>query len=378
MKSRPLSLILLSTRGCNAVCDYCFENKSDPHHLTLKQLSTIIMKTMDYMEFSHFENLSIYWQGGEVMIMSPRWFEQANEIIHEIATKRKRHVTHYIQSNMLAYSRKWNRVLSEMFGNSVGSSMDFPNLHRKTRGGSPKDYERIWTRHVREAQAAGIDVGVISIPNEQTLNVGAERFYAYFVNELGISDFQINTPFPGGSPNDIKAGFPLESERLSRFLVELADVWMEQGYPRQIKVGPFNRLLDYFINGNRNLLCIWQDNCANEFICIDPNGNIAQCDCWVTGYPAFWFGNIFDNISLANLLHESDARRRLLARPGALILKEDCLDCVYLTLCHGGCPVRAYTVYGDLFRKDPYCQVYQTLFAYMERAADRFPVQFPP
>lgn len=372
MKSIPFSLILLTTLGCNAECDYCFESKSN-HYLALNQLSTIVKKIMDHMELNHFKTLSIYWQGGEVMMMPPEWFEQANGIIQEIAASRNREVKNYIQSNMISYSGKWNRVLAEMFGNSVGTSMDYPNLHRKIRGGSPEAYERIWKRNIREAKDAGIEVGVISIPNVQTLNMDAERFYAYFVNELGISDFQINTPFPGGSRNDVKMGFPLESNRLGRFLTELADVWMAQGFQGGVRVGPFDQLLDYFAHGKQNLLCIWQDNCVHEFVCIDPRGHVAQCDCWVTGYPEFRFGNIFDAGSLSDLLQNSNARQRIQARPGELILKEGCLDCVYLALCHGGCPVRAYTVHGDLFRKDPYCQLYRSLFQHMEAISANFP-----
>ena len=371
MKATPFSLILLPTLGCNAECDYCFESKSD-HHLSLDQLPTIVQKVIDYMELNNFEAMSIYWQGGEVMTMSPKWFEQAHGIIQEIATRRNRQVTNYIQSNMISYSRKWNRVLAEMFGNSVGSSMDFPNLHRKIKGGSPESYERIWSRNVREAKAAGIEVGVISIPNEQTLNMDAERFYSYFVNELGITDFQVNTPFPGGSQNDVKMGFPLETHQMSRFLMNLANVWMEHGFQRGVRVGPINQLLDYFVYGKQNLLCIWRDNCVNEFVCVDPQGYVAQCDCWVTGYPESRFGNIFDAGSLSDLLRNSEARRRLQTRPGELILKEDCLDCAYLTICHGGCPVRAYSVHGDLFRKDPYCQLYKGLFQNMEAMAADF------
>ena len=250
--------------------------------------------------------------------------------------------------------------------------MDFPNLHRKIKGGSPESYERIWSRNVREAKAAGIEVGVISIPNEQTLNMDAERFYSYFVNELGITDFQVNTPFPGGSQNDVKMGFPLETHQMSRFLMNLANVWMEHGFHRGVMVGPINQLLDYFVYGKQNLLCIWRDNCVNEFVCVDPQGYVAQCDCWVTGYPESRFGNIFDTSSLSDLLRNSEARRRLQTRPGELILKEDCLDCAYLTICHGGCPVRAYTVHGDLFRKDPYCQLYKRLFQNMEAMAADF------
>jgi radical SAM protein with 4Fe4S-binding SPASM domain len=370
MKRAPFSLILLPTLGCDADCDYCFENKTE-HRLGLDQLSVVASSVMDHMEQNHIETLSIYWQGGEVMTLTPEWFEEANALIQEIADRSKRQVVHYLQSNMIAYSSRWNRVLAEMFGNSVGSSMDHPNLYRKLKSGGPKEFERIWLRNVQKAGEAGIQVGVISIPNEQTLDMGAERFYSHFVDELGITDFQINTPFPGGSVNDVKMGYPLDTQRLSKFLADLANVWLERGFERGVRVGPFDKLVDYFVHGSKDFLCIWRDNCVNEFVCIDPRGYVAQCDCWATSYPEFRFGNIFDSGSLSDLLRNSEARQALQSRPGLLIRKEDCLECKYLSICHGGCPVRAFTVYGDLLRKDPYCRLYQKLFEDMEELAAR-------
>lgn len=368
MKGVPFSLILLPTLECDADCDYCFEKKG-AHRLTLDQLSVVAQSVMDHLEQNHIETLSIYWQGGEVMTLSPEWFEEANAIIQEIADRSHRQVAHYLQSNMIAYSSRWNRVIAEMFGNSVGSSMDYPNLYRKLKSGGTKELERIWSRNVQKAKEAGIQVGVISIPNERTLEMGAERFYSHFVDELGITDFQVNTPFPGGSVNDVKMGYPLDNQRLSSFLADLANVWLERGFGRGVRVGPFDKLMGYFIHGSKDFLCIWGDNCVNELVCIDPRGHVAQCDCWVTSYPEFRFGNVLETGSLSNLLQESPARRSLQSRPGVLIQKEDCLECEYLSICHGGCPVRAYTVHGDLFRKDPYCQLYRKLFRDMEELA---------
>lgn len=368
MKRVPFSLILLPTLECDADCDYCFEKKAD-RRLSLDQLSVVIRKVMDHMEQNHIETLSIYWQGGEVMTLPPEWFEEANAVIAQIADRSKRHVVNYLQSNMIAYSSRWNRVIGEMFGNSVGSSMDYPNLHRKLKSGGPGEFDRIWSRNVQEAAEAGIEVGVISIPNEETLEKGAERFYTHFVDELGIKDFQINTPFPGGAVNDVKTGYPLDTQRLGKFLRDLAHIWLERGFEHGVRVGPFDKLVDHFVYGSKNFLCIWRENCLNEFVCIDPGGHVAQCDCWVTSYPEFWFGNIFDHAGLSDLLKNSEARRRLQSRPGLLIQKEDCLECAYLSICHGGCPVRAFTVYGDLFCKDPYCELYKRLFRDMEELA---------
>ena len=370
MTGANFSLILLPTLVCDADCEYCFENKTE-QQLTLDQLAVLIEKVMDFMEQEHHGKLSLYWQGGEVMTLPPEWFEQADIIIRKSAEAHKKEVVNYLQSNMIGYSEKWNRVIAEMFGNSVGSSMDFPNLHRRLPGGGPDVYESLWVRNVREAREAGIQVSVIAIPNIKTLELGAERFYSYFVDDLGLTEFQVNTPFPGGTSNQVKAGYPLNPDRLGRFLVDLATVWVDRGFGKGVQVGPFDRLREYFVHGHKNLLCIWQDNCANEFVCIDPQGHISQCDCWAASYPEFRFGNIFDSDGLSTTLRSSEARRQLRERPGVVIQCEECIECRYLGICHGGCPVRAYTVHGDLNRKDPYCSVYMVLFEGMENLARR-------
>lgn len=368
MSGAPFSLILLPTLQCNAECDYCFERKSDAR-LTLDQLTVVIRAVLDHLERRGIETLFIFWQGGEIMTLPPEWFLRAHDTIRELAAEGNRQVVNYLQSNLLAYGPQWNRVISEMFGGAVGSSMDYPNLYRKATSGGPKEYERLWTRKVREARDAGIEVGIIALPNAQTLDAGAAQFYAYFVDEIGITDLQVNTPFPGGATNAVKSEYPLDASRLSSFLHDLADTWIENGLRNSVRVSPFDRLLRFFTDGIKDLVCIWRENCANEFICIDPTGNVAQCDCWVTSYPEARFGNIFDRGNLTELLQGSSARRQLLTRPGVLVEREDCLECSYLTLCHGGCPVRAYSVYGNVFRKDPYCEVYKALFLRMENAA---------
>ena len=367
MKSH-ISLILLSTLQCNADCEYCFEDKT-ADRLTHDRLVEMIRKVLDYMVEKSLATLNIYWQGGEAMLLPPSWYERAHEMIRREAEARGKEVTHSLQSNMLAYSSRWNKIIAEMFGNSVGTSLDYPNLHRKLLGQGPASYNEIWGRRVREARAAGIDVQVIAVPNQATLEIGAERFYRHFVDELGITDFQVNTPFPGGEATAAKRELPVaEVEQLSRFYTELAEVWLKRGHRRGVRVGPLDALLQHFSHEPTTLPCIWSDNCANSLVSIDARGYVAQCDCWVTSYPDQHFGNIFECDSFGDLLKNSGARQQFNERPIQLI-QRDCLSCDYLSLCHGGCPVRTYTVHGTLFEKDPYCGLYKAMFGHMERAA---------
>lgn len=370
MMGTHFSLILLPTLSCNAACDYCFENKTRDF-LSLEKFAVLVQKIVDYMVPNDIDSVTIHWQGGEVMTLPPKWFEQAFDIVERAAATKNKQINNCIQTNMMEYDKSWNTVLAEMFGNNVGSSLDFPNLHRKMAGSSPEDYNGRWAEKIQEAKDAGISVGVISIPNEKTFGKGAERFYSYFVDDLGITDFQINTPFPGGQINAVKKSLPLDMQRFAQFLGELADVWMENGYNQGIRVGPFDQLIEYFLMGDPHLPCIWGDNCANEFVCIDPRGYVSQCDCWVSSYPQYRFGNIFECRSFSELLQNNLVRQRFLSRPGVLIEQEECIACDYLALCHGGCPVRAYAVHGSLLKKDPYCEAYKSLFGYMEAMASK-------
>ena len=91
---------------------------------------------------------------------------------------------------------------------------------------------------------------------------------------------------------------------------------------------------------------------------IDARGHVAQCDCWVTSYPDYWFGNIFDEVSFTELMQESQARQRFQARPEALMQHESCVECDYLSICRrvSGADVCHY---GGLLREGSVLQSLQ-------------------
>ena len=360
-----LSLVLLSTNQCNAACDYCFEDKTRDR-LSLERLQLIIGKVLDHMDAHGIGALTINWQGGEAMLLPPSWYREAFDWISVAAAQRGKRVEHGLQTNLLAYTAEWDGLIAEMFGNSISTSLDYPNLHRKVPGHNPEHYDALWARKLEMARAAGIDVKVISVLNQGTLEIGAERFYEHLVDELCITDFQINTPFPGGGDNATKQSLALDAAELARFHCELADLWLERGQQLGVSIGPFDQLMNYFMGRPFSLPCIWGKNCADELIAIDARGNVAQCDCWVTSYPGHVFGNIIECDSLSQLLWNSSARQQFSERPIRLV-QSDCIQCDYMALCHGGCPIRTYSVSQSLFEKDPYCDLYTSLFRHMER-----------
>ena len=270
---------------------------------------------------------------------------------------------HYLQTNLIGWNEGWNNVVHSMFDSSLGTSMDYPNSHRRLKNGSTEQYTKLWLKAVKEAQSAGIDVGLIAVLHQDTLNSDPADFYRFFTETAGIGDFQVNMPFPGG-PNE-GAG-TLDVEPLSKFLLGLLEVWLKEGRDQGVKLGPFSELIEQFAGRPTNLPCIWQPNCANEFLAVDARGQTALCDCWVTSYPQHSFGNIFGTQNIAQMLRGSEARERFKERPGYLIENTECRSCEWLSMCHGGCPVRTFTAKETIYAKDPYCEVYKAIFSVVE------------
>lgn len=365
MIGKPLSIILLPTLECNVACDYCFEEKSKVR-LTLEQLPVLTERLLEHMALNQSIEAEVYWQGGEVMMLGPAWFEKANTIMGEAAAARGLRFRHHLQTNLIGWSARWHDVVRSMFGGSLGTSMDYPNNHRRLMNGSTEKYTELWLRAVADAQQAGIGVGCIAVLHPGSLEAGPQAFYRFYTETARLTEFQVNMPFPGG-PGE--GGDTLSTAPLSTFLTGLLDTWLEHGYDHGVSVGPFDEIIKAFRGRPARLSCIWQQNCANEFISIDARGQTALCDCWVTSYPEHSFGNVLGKQSLSEMLGASPARERFLERPAHLIEHDACGTCTWLSMCHGGCPVRTFTALGTVFARDPYCEVYKTLFSHARRAA---------
>jgi radical SAM protein with 4Fe4S-binding SPASM domain len=367
MPLNHFSVLMAPTFRCNADCEYCFENKTSDV-MELADFERIMPKIVTYLRHQEVTELKIVWTGGEILTMSPEWLLRANDLCRETAEKSGIRIKNSVQSNLIGYGSRFRQVMSEMFDNDMGSSLDFPNLYRKVAGGTAETFNETWLRRYEEAQEAGIKVGVIAVLNEASLRIGADGFYSYYIDKLGMDAFQVNTPYPGGPSTPAKQNFPLDSGVLSFFYSELFGLWMRKGRPEGVSITPFDELIHYFRTGENTLSCSFRENCADTFIGIDPKGNVSQCEGFTASYPEYIFGNILKYESMADIMN-GPVRRQFLERPMRVMKREDCAECDYLALCHGGCPVHTYATTGNLFAKDPDCNSRKTLFRLAKNAA---------
>ena len=359
-------LIVMPTLRCNALCDYCYVPRKS-YDMRHEDLSLLLTQIINHMEKVGQKDIHLYWQGGEVMCMEPSWYMETLSIMNRITKRRKQNIFNHAQSNFMGYEERWNPVISQLFFNEIGSSLDFPNTHRKTRELDGALYNEIWLQKVRQAWDVGIRVGVISVPNSETLKLGAESFYSYYVYEAGITNFQISLPFSVKRSGGDAPLFPLDNGGLARFFIDLFNMWLESGYTQGVSIHYFEELIDYFVAGDtRNFPCEWLPHCSKEVFALDPLGNVMQCDCW-TNFPAFWFGNVMHGCGFEEVMR-SASRLELLQRPIRLLEKGYCMSCNYLAICHGGCPVRALSAEGTIVAVDPYCDCMRKVFSYIEKA----------
>ncbi len=130
MNPTSFSVILLPTLHCDARCDYCFED-NNTGKMNLESFSELLEKLFDFMDHRDISLLNLYWQGGEVFTLTPEWFYAANDQMISIAQRRGRSLANFLQSNLLSYDKKWEPIVRDIFGGSIGTSMDFPNRHRR-------------------------------------------------------------------------------------------------------------------------------------------------------------------------------------------------------------------------------------------------------
>ena len=53
---------------------------------------------------------------------------------------------HYMQTNLIGWSSRWHDLVKTMFNGSLGTSMDYPNDHRRLKNGSTEKYTELWLK----------------------------------------------------------------------------------------------------------------------------------------------------------------------------------------------------------------------------------------
>jgi radical SAM protein with 4Fe4S-binding SPASM domain len=151
-------------------------------------------------------------------------------------------------------------------------------------------------------------------------------------------------------------------EEFAEVSVKLFDLGFFQPEPRVTNVTPTLHYAMAIMMGYPSGFCVLSENCAAEYISIEPTGCVQACDRFA-GNIELTFGNIATS-SLQDILN-SPARQKFLGR--WQVISEKCIGCEWTSICHGGCPHDAYARTGTIFERDPNCGAYKRIFDHVAR-----------
>ena len=310
--SSDMALTILPTRGCNIGCIYCYE-QDRPNVLMNEQTEKAIVKFV--CSNSNLKRLSVVWYGGEPllnfdsMVRLTKMFKQLNI---EYSAK--------IVSNGYLLTKEKADLMKDLAIRNIQITFDgSEEIHNQRRfllGGQPT-YRKIMDNLKY----------LLSINKEITIDIRTNidrrnkddynKFYQDFKSE--INDKRV-TMYPG-----------FVSDLLSSECVSPEFNISEGGYKAQFILDIFDKYgieIKSFLPKYRRHSCV-----ASKYFAfvIGPEGELYKC--WrMVGNQKEAIGNVndgsFDMVKFSKYLIGAD-----------YTLDSKCLQCEFITLCGGGCPL---------------------------------------
>lgn len=310
--SSDMALTILPTRGCNFGCIYCYE-QDRPNVLMNEQTEKAIVKFV--CSNSNLKRLSVVWYGGEPllnfdsMVRLTKMFKQLNI---EYSAK--------IVSNGYLLTKEKANLMKDLAIRNIQITFDgSEEIHNQRRfllGGQPT-YRKIMDNLKY----------LLSINKEITIDIRTNidrrnkddynKFYQDFKSE--INDKRV-TMYPG-----------FVSDLLSSECVSPEFNISEGGYKAQFILDIFDKYgieIKSFLPKYRRHSCV-----ASKYFAfvIGPEGELYKC--WrMVGNQKETIGNVndgsFDMVKFSKYLIGAD-----------YTLDSKCLQCEFITLCGGGCPL---------------------------------------
>ena len=310
--SSDMALTILPTRGCNFGCIYCYE-QDRPNVLMNEQTEKAIVKFV--CSNSNLKRLSVVWYGGEPllnfdsMVRLTKMFKQLNI---EYSAK--------IVSNGYLLTKEKANLMKDLAIRNIQITFDGSeekhNQRRFLLGGQPT-YRKIMDNLKY----------LLSINKEITIDIRTNidrrnkddynKFYQDFKSE--INDKRV-TMYPG-----------FVSDLLSSECVSPEFNISEGGYKAQFILDIFDKYgieIKSFLPKYRRHSCV-----ASKYFAfvIGPEGELYKC--WrMVGNQKETIGNVndgsLDMVKFSKYLIGAD-----------YTLDSKCLQCEFITLCGGGCPL---------------------------------------
>ncbi len=355
MPQEPLT-VLIKPAGpdCNLACKYCFYRDraalypdTATHRMTDETLRELVRKYMNY----HDRTVPFAWQGGEPTLMGLDFYKRAVEY-QQLYGRSGQSVSNSLQTNaILLDDPEWARFLHE-YRFLVGASIDGPrevhDAFRVDHAGNGSHARVVGA--IETLLEHDVEVNILAMVQPENVHRPVET-YEYLLG-LGV-DFLQFIPLAERDPSgDGLADFTIDPEDYGHFLCEIFDLWAADE-PREAYVRMFDDTLAV-IMGHEHPTCMFSAHCGPYFV-VEHNGDIYACDFFVE--EQWKYGNIHD--LQFHHIPRLERYRTFRARKTAGL--DECAQCEWFHLCHGGCP-KYRVMLGDAAQPTYFCRSYRMFF----------------
>ena len=344
---------------CNSRCTYCFYRRTEaiypgpaPHRMSLEIAERMIREFLDLRQ----PETIFSWQGGEPTLAGLDFFKEVVRL-EQVYGRSGQAVGNALQTNGLLLDQDWSGFLAE-YRFLVGLSLDGPeevhNTFRRNAAGQG-NFEQVMAA-AELLRRAKVALNILAVVSPANVERPAEVYR--FFRQNGFQYLQFVPCLERDPSGRGLAPFSITPEAYGRFLCELWDLWMKDGFP-EVSIRDFDSYLARRLKGKANL-CTYQPSCG-QYLVIEHNGDVYPCDFYVQ--PEMKLGMLGDR-PLAEFLRLPQARafaRKKSPRD------PECSRCPWQSHCHGGCQKDRLLPDGSPAARSRFCPAYQAFFAHAEK-----------
>lgn len=317
---------LMPSLRCSLNCPHCYlslDQRRNSPIMDLDSLKIACEKVDEYYKKMGIKNkvLIFYWYGGEPTEMGIDYFTKATNIINFIFKKEEGYVIkHTVLTSLLTIDENiWFKFFRENCDNHFQTSFD-----GLMRG---KVYVKKWEEKVRLAKKENLEVGTISVVNNELLKDGATKIMDY-LSGLGVKEVSF-LPFMWNEQNDGKSynKFAPSMMSWSEFMIEASKYYFD--VKKNGKFTPEIGQLSFIIHQAKQPQMA---NIAAQTLFLLPNGDFVLPD-YKNGYQEYMrvFGNILKQ-DFADVLRSTE-RRSYLRKQVLRNNNKECLACDHADKC---------------------------------------------
>lgn len=347
------TVIAKITERCNSNCVYCdvVRNRRG-ETMTLELLGVLFARIDEYLCAEPRESVEVIWHGGEPLLPGPEYWRQAVGLFERACAGTRGRVRHAIQTNLTLLDEGFLPSLRALGITSLGTSYDpVPHIRGPGAAVDSEWYDRRFLEAIALLERNGLRWGMIYVVTRESLRdpMGIFRFLTNLSPEGAI------TFNPVLIYDEQRRHLAVTAEEHADFLGAIFPTWWASR-TRFEGVEPFRSLTQTVVHGVPRLGCADSGDCTYGHVNVAPDGRTSQC-----GRSSDWglldYGSIADR-TLAEILH--DAQRDELAARTRLLPETECAGCRLWEICHGGCPLDAWSRHRSFAHKSEWCEARRT------------------